>query len=311
MPVRGADPGPQGDRRDRAGRRAGAAASTARWPGQLADHGHLPPCRWAILASAEQDAASLLLALDARWERAYWLAHRQEQLALDARLPADGGRPAAQRPRADRRVPSDEGRRFSDILLRTFQMSAGGDRDRPADRYPLAHWLSTLSERKANLMMILVLVPFWTSVLVRIASLDRAAAEQRPGQPLPALHRTHRRRCRCCSTAPGVVIAMVHILLPFMILPLCSVMKSMPPTICAPRSRWAARPLAAFFRVYLPQTYRRGRRRPAGLHHQHRLLRDAGPAGRRERPDAELLRGAVHQRRGQLGQWPARWAACC
>ena len=36
--------------------------------------------------------------------------------------------------------------------------------------YPLAYWISTLSERRANLVMILVLIPFWTSVLVRVAA---------------------------------------------------------------------------------------------------------------------------------------------
>ncbi|MFP3561552.1 ABC transporter permease, partial [Paraburkholderia sp. SIMBA_049] len=36
--------------------------------------------------------------------------------------------------------------------------------------YPLAYWISTLSDRRANLVMILVLIPFWTSVLVRVAA---------------------------------------------------------------------------------------------------------------------------------------------
>ncbi|MFX6218272.1 ABC transporter permease, partial [Acinetobacter baumannii] len=36
--------------------------------------------------------------------------------------------------------------------------------------YPLAYWLSTMPERRANLLMILVLIPFWTSILVRVAA---------------------------------------------------------------------------------------------------------------------------------------------
>ena len=47
---------------------------------------------------------------------------------------------------------------------------------------------------------------------------------------------------------------MMHILLPFMVLPLYSVMKSIPPSTCAPRPRWALRRSTAFRRVYLPQT---------------------------------------------------------
>ena len=48
---------------------------------------------------------------------------------------------------------------------------------------------------------------------------------------------------------------MVHILLPFMILPLYSVMKSVPPTYLRAAVSLGSPPLAAFFRVYVPQTY--------------------------------------------------------
>lgn len=53
----------------------------------------------------------------------------------------------------------------------------------------------------------------------------------------------------------GVIIAMVHILLPFMILPLYSVMKSVPPTYLRAAISLGSAPLAAFFRVYVPQTW--------------------------------------------------------
>ena len=53
----------------------------------------------------------------------------------------------------------------------------------------------------------------------------------------------------------GVIIAMVHILLPFMILPLYSVMKGVPPTYLRAAVSLGSTPLAAFFRVYVPQTY--------------------------------------------------------
>jgi putative spermidine/putrescine transport system permease protein len=53
----------------------------------------------------------------------------------------------------------------------------------------------------------------------------------------------------------GVIISMVHILLPFMILPLYSVMKSVPPTYVRAAVSLGSAPLAAFFRVYVPQTF--------------------------------------------------------
>lgn len=144
---------------------------------------------------------------------------------------------------------------FSDILGRTFQISAVVTLVALLLGYPLAYWLATLSERKANLMLILVLLPFWTSVLVRIAAwivlLQNNGLVNRffmaigiTDAPIPLLF-----------NRVGVVVAMVHILLPFMILPLYSVMKSVPPNYLRAAISLGSPPLAAFFRVYLPQTY--------------------------------------------------------
>jgi putative spermidine/putrescine transport system permease protein len=144
---------------------------------------------------------------------------------------------------------------YSKILLRTFEMSAIVTLCALLLGYPLAYWLSTLSARKANMFMILVLVPFWTSVLVRSASwivlLQNNGLVNRAlmglgviDAPLPLLF-----------NRLGVIIAMVHILLPFMILPLYSVMKSVPGTYLRAAVSLGSSPLAAFFRVYVPQTY--------------------------------------------------------
>ena len=152
------------------------------------------------------------------------------------------------------RVGADEAA-FSDILLRTFSISAVVTLICILLGYPLAYWLSTLNERKANLMMILVLLPFWTSVLVRIAAwivlLQTNGLVNRflmftglAGEPVPLLF-----------NRLGVVIAMVHILLPFMILPLYSVMKSVPSNYVRAAVSLGSPPLAAFFQVYVPQTY--------------------------------------------------------
>ena len=144
---------------------------------------------------------------------------------------------------------------FSDILMRTFFISAIVTLLCVMLGYPLAYWLSTLTERRANLMMILVLLPFWTSVLVRIAAwivlLQTNGLVNRllmftglTSEPVPLLF-----------NRLGVIIAMVHILLPFMILPLYSVMKSVPSNYVRAAVSLGSAPLAAFFRVYVPQTY--------------------------------------------------------
>jgi putative spermidine/putrescine transport system permease protein len=200
-------------------------------------------------------AREALLAHDERWsELPYWQAIAKNSsrwtpdyllTAIDLRRTPDG---------SIERVPAEQAA-FSDILLRTFHMSAVVTAIALLIGYPLAYWLSTLSERKANMMLILVLLPFWTSVLVRIAAwivlLQNNGLINRflmaigiTDAPLPLLfNRT------------GVIIAMVHILLPFMILPLYSVMKSVPPNYLRAAISLGSAPLSAFFRVYLPQTY--------------------------------------------------------
>ncbi|BDT71913.1 hypothetical protein os4_14410 [Comamonadaceae bacterium OS-4] len=152
------------------------------------------------------------------------------------------------------RMPEDQ-RAYGGILARTFQISFIVTLLCLLLAYPLAYWLSTLPERKANVLMILVLVPFWTSILVRVAAW--IVLLQSEGlvngallgigvisEPLALLfNRT------------GVIISMVHILLPFMILPLYSVMKSVPPTYVRAAVSLGSAPLAAFMRVYVPQTF--------------------------------------------------------
>ncbi|MBK9442913.1 MAG: ABC transporter permease [Comamonadaceae bacterium] len=152
------------------------------------------------------------------------------------------------------KVDADEAAFFR-ILMRTFSISATVMVFCLLLGYPLAYWLSTLSARQANILMILVLVPFWTSILVRSAAwivllqsnglVNRSLLELGVlSEPLPLLF-----------NRLGVVIAMVHILLPFMILPLYSVMKSVPASYLRAAVSLGSSPLAAFFRVYVPQTY--------------------------------------------------------
>lgn len=200
-------------------------------------------------------ARERLMAVDARWgELPYWQAIAKNGsrwtpdyllASLDLQRDVQGNITKV----------DAESAAFGNILLRTFQISAVVTLGCLLLGYPLAYWLSTLSARKANMLMILVLVPFWTSILVRVAAwivlLQTNGLVNRSlmgiglmDEPLPLLF-----------NRLGVVIAMVHILLPFMILPLYSVMKSVPPTYLRAAISLGSSPLAAFFRVYLPQTW--------------------------------------------------------
>ena len=119
--------------------------------------------------------------------------------------------------------------------------------------FPIAYLLAHLSDKTANLLLILVLLPFWTSLLVRTTAW--VVVLQKEGvinsllqslgiiaEPLPLIFNRF-----------GVVIAMTHILLPFTILPLYSVMRQIPASYVRAARSLGAGPAVAFWRVYLPQ----------------------------------------------------------
>jgi putative spermidine/putrescine transport system permease protein len=202
-----------------------------------------------------EQAKAKLIEQDARWEELpYWqaIAQNSSRWTPDYLLAAVD---LKRTPQGDIVRVADDEAAFSDILGRTFQMSAVVTFFCLLLAYPLAYWLSTLPERKANILLILVLLPFWTSVLVRIAAwivlLQNNGLVNRffmwiglTDTPIPLLF-----------NRVGVIIAMVHILLPFAILPLYSVMKSVPPNYLRAAISLGSAPFAAFVRVYLPQTY--------------------------------------------------------
>lgn len=196
-----------------------------------------------------------MLALDPRWgELPYWQAIAKNAsrwtpdyllTSVDLHRKPEGG---IERVEPDQRV-------FFNILLRTFEISAVVTLWCLALGYPLAYWLSTLTARQANVLMILVLVPFWTSILVRVAAwivlLQREGLVNSALMGVGIIHEP----LALLFNRTGVIIAMVHILLPFMILPLYSVMKSVPGTYLRAAVSLGSSPLAAFFRVYVPQTW--------------------------------------------------------
>lgn len=120
--------------------------------------------------------------------------------------------------------------------------------------YPLAYYLANAPAKSANLLMIFVLLPFWTSLLVRTTSWISLLQTNGvinsflmsigiTSQPMEMLY-----------TEFSTIIAMTHILLPFMILPLYSVMKGIDPSYFRAAMSMGAKPISAFLQVYLPNT---------------------------------------------------------
>ena len=122
--------------------------------------------------------------------------------------------------------------------------------------YPIAWLMANLPDRSANLIMILVLLPFWTSLLVRTSAWKVLLQQQ------GVINDTlvwiglvaDDGRLALINNVTGTVIAMTHILLPFMILPLYSVMKGIPPSYLRAAKSLGATNWTAFWRVYFPQS---------------------------------------------------------
>ena len=118
--------------------------------------------------------------------------------------------------------------------------------------YPLAYFLSQLPNRIANICMLTVLLPFWTSLLVRtyawLVLLQRKGLINEWGiglglwdEPLPLVHNLN-----------GTLIGMVHIMLPFLILPLYGSMKAIDHNYLKAAANLGAAPTQAFWQVFMP-----------------------------------------------------------
>ncbi|PRY95447.1 putative spermidine/putrescine transport system permease protein [Hasllibacter halocynthiae] len=122
--------------------------------------------------------------------------------------------------------------------------------------FPVAYLLATLPLAKSNLLMIFVLLPFWTSLLVRTTSwivLLQSQGVVNDGLVAAGIIGDGS-RIQMMYNQMGTVIAMTHILLPFMVLPLYSVMRPIDPSYMRAARSLGANSFTAFRRVYLPLT---------------------------------------------------------
>ena len=122
--------------------------------------------------------------------------------------------------------------------------------------FPVSYLLATLPLRISNILMVMVLLPFWTSLLVRTTSwivlLQRNGVVNDIIVWLGIIDDSS--RIQMVYNQTGTLVAMTQILLPFMILPLYSVMKTISPSYMKAARSLGASPLRAFARVYVPQT---------------------------------------------------------
>ena len=197
-----------------------------------------------------------LLALDPRWgDPELWGTMRNVASAYTASFYLAAVDLA--RDKDGRIVKAPEDRRVYLMLFqRTFLLSALITGLCLIMAFPVAHLLATLPMRWSNLLMILVLLPFWTALLVRTTSwivlLQGQGVINNTLVALGVLGDDG--RLAMIYNQAGTVIAMTHILLPFMILPLYSVMRTINPAYVRAARSLGATSWTAFRRIYLPQT---------------------------------------------------------
>jgi putative spermidine/putrescine transport system permease protein len=166
--------------------------------------------------------------------------------ALDLRLTAEGGVRAAD---ADQSI-------HLRLFWRTAWVGAAVTLFAALLGYPVAFLLAHVSTKTANLLLIAVLLPFWTSLLVRttawIALLQQNGVVN---DMLVALHIvSDGSRPEMMFDMFATLVVMTHVLAPFMILPLFSVMKGVSPNYVRAALSLGATPWTAFWRVYFPLT---------------------------------------------------------
>ncbi len=122
--------------------------------------------------------------------------------------------------------------------------------------YPIAHLLATLPMKYSNLLMICVLLPFWTSLLVRTASWMILLQQQGVVNDFFVMIGlvAEDNRPEMMFNKTGTYVAMTQILLPFMVLPLYSVMKTISPSLMRAGKSLGGTPFVAFWKVYFPLT---------------------------------------------------------
>lgn len=203
-----------------------------------------PPWKTAIVAAQPQ------------WENPeIWLAMKTLSSNVTGRFLLAAADMRAD-PRAGVTLQPPERRIYVALFLRTFAIAAVVTILCLVLGYPVAYLLASLPLRYSNLLMILVLLPFWTSLLVRTTAWIVLLQSQGVVNSILVWMGlvADGARLELMFNCTGTLIAMTHILLPFMILPLYSVMKSISPTHMRAARSLGANQFMAFRRVYIPQT---------------------------------------------------------
>jgi putative spermidine/putrescine transport system permease protein len=143
---------------------------------------------------------------------------------------------------------------YVDAFARTFTISGTVTLICLILGYPVAYLLAKLPSRQSQFLMILVIIPFWTSLLVRTTAWYVLLQPNGVINSLLVSSGLIAEPAALMFNRAGVLIGMTHVLLPFMILANYAVMRGIPPVYQRAAVSLGAHPAVAFLRVYVPQT---------------------------------------------------------
>ena len=143
---------------------------------------------------------------------------------------------------------------YRTVLWRTFYISALVTLITLVLGYPVALMLAHAPQRLSNILLIFILVPFWTSLLVRTTAWYVLLQDNGPINDFIQFLNLADAPLKLIFSRFGTVTAMTHIQLPFTLLPIYSVMKGISPSYMRAARSLGGGPFYSFFRVYLPFT---------------------------------------------------------
>ncbi|MFT5219868.1 MAG: putative spermidine/putrescine transport system permease protein [Planctomycetota bacterium] len=145
---------------------------------------------------------------------------------------------------------------YTTLFLRTLWVSALVTLLTLILGYPIAYLISTTPPKVSNLLIIMVLLPFWTSLLVRTTSWIVLLQTQGVLNDIMVWLGilSEDGRIQMIYNLNGTLVAMTQILLPFMVLPMYSVMKTIPLSQLRASQSLGATPFTTFFRIFWPQS---------------------------------------------------------
>ena len=149
-------------------------------------------------------------------------------------------------------VPADQAV-FTRVFGRTFLIATLVTLATLALAFPLAYVMTNVRPMIAGIVLVLVLLPFWTSILVRTAAWTVILQKYGLLNDLLLWLGVTSDRLELMYSRTGLIIAMTHIQLPFTLLPIYSVMRAVNTSQLRAAQSLGARPFTVFRRVYLPQ----------------------------------------------------------